>query len=255
MKVAGIDEDHFEGPARVFEGEDAAMEAILGGRIEPGDVVVIRYEGPQGRPGDARDAGRHRSDEGCRQRRTPRWSRTAASRAVPTASAWSVAPEAVDGGPIAFVREGDRIAIDVNTHTIDIQVDPDELAQRVADWKLPEPRYTSGFLAKYARLAQAPRRARSPRPEQARPRDGRASLCAQECAHAAHNSSIDHLSSPPSPSSPPAAATTMTTGTRPPRTPPRRRSPPRLPRPTSRPGPRSRWRTPTSARSWSTAVA
>ena len=65
-----------------------------------------------------------------------------------------VAPEAVDGGPIAFVAEGDRITIDVRNHTIDLQVDEAELAARRADWKLPTPRYTSGVLAKYARLAQ-----------------------------------------------------------------------------------------------------
>jgi dihydroxy-acid dehydratase len=69
-----------------------------------------------------------------------------------------VAPEAVDGGPIAFVRDGDRIVIDAAAHTIDLQVDGAELAKRRADWKLPEPRYTSGFLAKYARLAQGAER-------------------------------------------------------------------------------------------------
>jgi dihydroxy-acid dehydratase len=65
-----------------------------------------------------------------------------------------VAPEAVDGGPIAFVAEGDRIVIDADAHTIDLLVDDAEIAKRKAGWKLPEPRYTSGFLAKYARLAQ-----------------------------------------------------------------------------------------------------
>jgi dihydroxy-acid dehydratase len=69
-----------------------------------------------------------------------------------------VAPEAVDGGPIAFVAEGDRIVIDVANHTIDLQVDDAELAKRKADWKLPEPRYTSGVLAKYAALAQGAER-------------------------------------------------------------------------------------------------
>jgi dihydroxy-acid dehydratase len=65
-----------------------------------------------------------------------------------------VAPEAVDGGPIAFIAEGDRIVIDAGAHTIDLLVDDAELVRRRANWKLPEPRYTSGFLAKYARLAQ-----------------------------------------------------------------------------------------------------
>jgi dihydroxy-acid dehydratase len=69
-----------------------------------------------------------------------------------------VAPEAVDGGPIAFVRDGDRIVIDAAEHTVDLLVDAKELAKRKTDWKLPEPRYTSGFLAKYARLAQGAER-------------------------------------------------------------------------------------------------
>jgi dihydroxy-acid dehydratase len=69
-----------------------------------------------------------------------------------------VAPEAVDGGPIAFVREGDRITIDVTNHTIDLQVPDDEVARRKSEWKLPEPRYTTGVLAKYARLAQGAER-------------------------------------------------------------------------------------------------
>src|SRR5438046_6290964 len=69
-----------------------------------------------------------------------------------------IAPEAVDGGPIAFVRDGDRIAIDVNAHTIELAVPADELARRRAEWKLPEPRYTSGVLAKYAKLAQGAER-------------------------------------------------------------------------------------------------
>jgi dihydroxy-acid dehydratase len=155
VKVAGIDQMRFEGRARVFDGEDAAMDAVLGGRIEPGDVVVIRYEGPKGGPGMREMLAITGAMKGAGR---------GADAALVTDGRFSggthgfcvghVAPEAVDGGPIALVRDGDRIVIDAQSHTIDLLVDDGELARRRADWKLPEPRYTSGFLAKYARLAQ-----------------------------------------------------------------------------------------------------
>jgi dihydroxy-acid dehydratase len=139
----------------VFDGEDAAMEEILAGKIKAGDVVVIRYEGPKGGPG-------------MREMLAITGAMTGAGRgddaALVTDGRFSggtqgfcvghVAPEAVDGGPIALVADGDRIVIDAEGHTIDVMVDAAELAQREKNWKLPEPRYTSGFLAKYARLAQ-----------------------------------------------------------------------------------------------------
>jgi dihydroxy-acid dehydratase len=159
VKVAGIDELRFEGTARVFDGEDAAMEAILAGHIQPGDIVVIRYEGPKGGPGMREMLAVTGAMKGAGR---------GADAALITDGRFSggthgfcvghVAPEAVDGGPIAFVRDGDRIVIDAAAHTIDLQVDDAELARRRADWKLPEPRYTSGFLAKYARLAQGAER-------------------------------------------------------------------------------------------------
>ncbi len=155
VKVAGIDFDTFEGPARVFEGEQEAMDAILAGRINAGDVLVIRYEGPKGGPGmremlavtgAMKGAGRGGD---CALITDGRFSGGTHGFCI-----GHVAPEAVDGGPIAFVREGDRIRIDVDAHSIDLDVDEAELAERRADWKLPEPRYTKGVLAKYARLAQ-----------------------------------------------------------------------------------------------------
>jgi dihydroxy-acid dehydratase len=159
VKVAGIDELRFDGTARVFDGEDAAMEAILAGRIQPGDIVVIRYEGPKGGPGMREMLAVTGAMKGAGR---------GADAALITDGRFSggthgfcvghVAPEAVDGGPIAFVRDGDRIVIDAAEHTIDLLVDDAELATRRADWKLPEPRYTSGFLAKYARLAQGAER-------------------------------------------------------------------------------------------------
>jgi dihydroxy-acid dehydratase len=155
VKVAGIDNPFFDGTARVFDGEDAAMEAILAGRINAGDIVVIRYEGPKGGPGMREMLAVTGAMKGAGR---------GADAALITDGRFSggthgfcvghVAPEAVDGGPIAFVADGDRIVIDATEHTIELMVDPAELEARKADWKLPEPRYTSGFLAKYAKLAQ-----------------------------------------------------------------------------------------------------
>jgi dihydroxy-acid dehydratase len=159
LKVAGIDFDHFEGRARVFDGEDAAMEAVLAGRIEAGDIVVIRYEGPKGGPGMREMLAITGAMKGVGR---------GADAALLTDGRFSggthgfcighVAPEAVDGGPIAFVEEGDRIVVDVRGHRIDLLVDEDTLAARRADWKLPEPRYTTGVLAKFARLVQGAER-------------------------------------------------------------------------------------------------
>jgi dihydroxy-acid dehydratase len=155
VKVAGIDFDSFEGRARVFDGEAAAMETVLAGGIEPGDVVVIRYEGPKGGPGMREMLAITSAIKGAGR---------GGDTALITDGRFSggtrgfcighVAPEAVDGGPIAFVMEGDRIRVDVRNHTIDLLVDDATLVARRDDWKLPEPRYTSGVLAKYASLAQ-----------------------------------------------------------------------------------------------------
>ena len=159
VKVAGIDELRFEGTARVFDGEQLAMEAILAGRIQPGDVVVIRYEGPKGGPGMREMLAVTGAMKGAGR---------GADAALVTDGRFSggthgfcvghVAPEAVDGGPIAFVADGDRIVIDAAAHTIDLVVDPAEIAKRMQGWKPLEPRYTTGFLAKYARLAQGAER-------------------------------------------------------------------------------------------------
>jgi dihydroxy-acid dehydratase len=155
VKVAGIDELRFDGIARVFDGESAAMEAILAGKINAGDIVVIRYEGPKGGPGMREMLAITGAMKGAGR---------GADAALITDGRFSggthgfcvghVAPEAVDGGPIAFVNEGDRIVIDAAEHTIDLLVDDKELAERKKNWKPRDPLYTSGFLAKYARLAQ-----------------------------------------------------------------------------------------------------
>jgi dihydroxy-acid dehydratase len=159
VKIAGIDELRFDGVARVFDGEEFAMEAILAGRINPGDVVVIRYEGPKGGPGMREMLAVTGAMKGAGR---------GADAALVTDGRFSggthgfcvghVAPETVDGGPIALVEEGDRIVIDADAHTIDLVVDDAELARRRSTWKPMDPRYTSGFLAKYARLAQGAER-------------------------------------------------------------------------------------------------
>jgi dihydroxy-acid dehydratase len=153
VKVAGIDVDRFEGTARVFDGEQGALDAVLAGRIEPGTVVVIRYEGPKGGPGMREMLAVTGAMKGvgrggdCALLTDGRFSGGTHGFCI-----GHVAPEAVDGGPISLVRDGDRIVIDVTARTIDLMVDGAELAVRRKDWKLPEPRYTTGVLAKYARL-------------------------------------------------------------------------------------------------------
>jgi dihydroxy-acid dehydratase len=157
VKVAGLTADQlrFEGPARVFDGEDAAMSAILDGSIVPGTVLVIRYEGPKGGPGmremlavtgALKGAGRGAD---CALITDGRFS----------GGTWGfcighVAPEAVDGGPIAFVRDGDRIRVDVPAKSLDVLIDTGELDARRHGWSPNPPRYTSGVLAKYARLVE-----------------------------------------------------------------------------------------------------
>ena len=131
------------------------MEAILAGTIKPGDVVVIRYEGPKGGPGMREMLAVTGAMKGAGR---------GGDAALITDGRFSggthgfcvghVAPEAVDGGPIAFVAEGDRIVIDVDApHASTCSSTTPSSAPRRADWKLPEPRYTTGVLAKYARLA------------------------------------------------------------------------------------------------------
>jgi dihydroxy-acid dehydratase len=153
VKVAGLDEERFDGFARVFDGEQGALDEILAGRIEPETVVVIRYEGPKGGPGmremlavtgAMKGAGRGAD---CALVTDGRFSGGTHGLCI-----GHVAPEAVDGGPIGLVADGDRIVVDVQAKRIDLEVDAAELERRRQLWKLPEPRYTSGVLAKYARL-------------------------------------------------------------------------------------------------------
>jgi len=152
-KVAGVGVDSFEGPARVFEREQSAMEALENGTIQAGDVVVIRYEGPKGGPGmremlmitgAIKGAGLGKSVLLITDGRF--------SGGTTGLCVGHVSPEAVDGGPIALVKNGDRIRIDIKARTLDLLVDEKELAERRKTFKPLPPRYTSGVLGKYVKL-------------------------------------------------------------------------------------------------------
>jgi dihydroxy-acid dehydratase len=151
-KTAGIGIDFFEGPARVFDREPAAMEAVENGTVKAGDVVVIRYEGPKGGPGmremlmvtgAIKGAGLGKSTllltDG-------RFSGGSTGLCV-----GHISPEAVDGGPIAFIKDGDLIRIDTKARTLDLLVDPAELEARKAGWKPLSHKYTRGVLAKFTK--------------------------------------------------------------------------------------------------------
>jgi dihydroxy-acid dehydratase len=137
----------------VFDGEDAAMEAILAGRIQPGDVVVIRYEGPKGGPGMREMLAVTGAIKGAGLGKDVllltdgRFSGGTTGLCI-----GHVAPEATEGGPIAFIRDGDRIRLDLAARTLDLVVDEAELAARREGWAPLAPRYTTGVLGKYAKL-------------------------------------------------------------------------------------------------------
>ncbi|MEH3143591.1 MAG: dihydroxy-acid dehydratase [Mycobacterium kyogaense] len=153
VKSAGFDSDVFEGTARVFERERAALDALEDGTITHGDVVVIRYEGPKGGPGMREMLAITGAIKGAGLGKDVllmtdgRFSGGTTGLCV-----GHIAPEAVDGGPIAFVRDGDRIRLDVANGTLDLLVDEDELASRKVGFEPLPPRYTTGVLAKYTKL-------------------------------------------------------------------------------------------------------
>jgi dihydroxy-acid dehydratase len=153
IKVAGTDRKEHRGPARVFEREEDAMRAVTSGEIKKGDVVVVRYEGPRGGPGMREMLGVTGAIVGAG---------LADDVALLTDGRFSgatrgfmvghVAPEAAMGGPIAAVREGDIISINVETRTMDLEIEAGELAARLRDWAPPAPKYTSGVFQKYVKL-------------------------------------------------------------------------------------------------------
>ncbi len=155
-KISGVKKPKITGPARVFESEEECLDAILAGKIKAGDVVVVRYEGPKGGPG-------------MREMLAPTSAIIGAglgdSVGLITDGRFSggtygtvvghVAPEAAVGGAIALVQEGDRITIDADARLLQLNVSDEELAQRRANWQPPQPRYTKGVLAKYAKLVSS----------------------------------------------------------------------------------------------------
>jgi dihydroxy-acid dehydratase len=152
-KITGLKNPVITGPARVFDSEKQTMEAIMGGKIKAGDVVVIRYEGPKGGPGmqemlspTSALIGQGLGDS-VGLLTDGRFSGATWGMVV-----GHVAPEAFVGGNIALVKEGDSITIDAHKQLLQLNVSDEELAKRRAAWKQPEPRFTKGLLAKYAYL-------------------------------------------------------------------------------------------------------
>jgi dihydroxy-acid dehydratase len=156
VKSAGFDDAVFEGTARVFDGEQAAMDALADGTIDKGDVVVIRYEGPKGGPGMREMLAITGAIKGAGLGKDVllmtdgRFSGGTTGLCV-----GHVAPEAVDGGTIALVRNGDRIRLDMDARTLDVLVSEDALEQRRGDWQAPPPKHTWGVLAKYSKLVRS----------------------------------------------------------------------------------------------------
>jgi dihydroxy-acid dehydratase len=156
MKVSGTGRAQHRGPARVFDSEEAAFEAVQHQRIKPGDVVVIRYEGPSGGPGMREMLAVTGAIVGAGLGETVALVTDGRfSGATRGFCIGHIAPEAARGGPIAALRDGDTIVIDVATRTLDVDVAPDVLRDRLAAWQAPQPRYPSGVLAKYARLVSS----------------------------------------------------------------------------------------------------
>ena len=153
VKSAGFDSDVFEGTARVFDGERSAMDALEDGTVVAGDVVVIRYEGPKGGPGMREMLAITGAIKGAGLGKDVllmtdgRFSGGTTGLCV-----GHIAPEAVDAGPIAFVRDGDRIRLDVAKGTLDLLVEADEFDSRKAGFNPPAPKYPTGVLAKYRKL-------------------------------------------------------------------------------------------------------
>ena len=169
-KITGLKNPVITGPARVFDSEDAAMQAIMERAIKPGDVVVIRYEGPRGGPG-------------MREMLAPTSALIGQGLGESvglitdgrfSGGTWGmvvghVAPEAAVGGPIGLVKEGDSITIDAHQQRIELNISAAEFAARKAAWRAPEPRYTRGVLAKFAKLAASASRGAVTDPELSQP--------------------------------------------------------------------------------------
>ena len=156
VKTAGFDAEVFEGTARVFDREQPAMDAVLNGELKKGDVVVIRYEGPKGGPGMREMLAITGAIKGAGIGKDVllitdgRFSGGSTGLCI-----GHVSPEAVDGGPIAFVEDGDPIRVDIPARTIDVEISPAELERRRAAWRVPENPRLHGVLGKYAKLVHS----------------------------------------------------------------------------------------------------
>jgi dihydroxy-acid dehydratase len=156
VKTAGFDLEDFTGPARVFDREAAAMQALSDGKISKGDVVVIRYEGPKGGPGMREMLAITAAIKGAGLGKDVllltdgRFSGGTTGLCI-----GHIAPEATDGGPIALVRDSDLIRVNIAARTLELLVEPEELAARKTQWVPLEPRYTRGVLAKYSKLVHS----------------------------------------------------------------------------------------------------
>jgi dihydroxy-acid dehydratase len=175
VKMAGHERSRHEGPARVFDREEDAMEAVKRNAIRPGDVVVIRYEGPKGGPGMREMLGVTAALVGQGLGETVALLTDGRfSGATRGLMVGHVAPEAAVGGPIAAVRDGDTLVVDVEARSLSVKLSPAELARRMRSWQPPPPRYTAGVFAKYAALVSSaaegavtrafPATTRAPRP-------------------------------------------------------------------------------------------
>jgi dihydroxy-acid dehydratase len=156
VKVAGYTRLEHTGPARVFDSEEEAMEAVQAGRIVEGDVVVIRYEGPRGGPGMREMLGVTAALVGQGLGETVALLTDGRfSGATRGLMAGHVAPEAAHGGPIAALRDGDTVTFDVENRTLSVDLPDGELGARLREWREPEPRYSTGVMAKYAALVSS----------------------------------------------------------------------------------------------------
>ncbi len=156
VKESAVTEDMlvFEGPARVFNSEEDAVEAIIGKQIKDGDVVVIRYEGPKGGPGmrEMLNPTALITGMGLRVALLTDGRFSGATRG---ACIGHVSPEAMDGGPIALLEEGDIIAIDIPKRALNVRLTDEQLAERKANWTQPQPKITTGYLSRYAKLVSS----------------------------------------------------------------------------------------------------
>ncbi|WP_322480788.1 dihydroxy-acid dehydratase [Thermogemmatispora sp.] len=169
VKIAGHERLYHRGPARVFDREEDAMQAVIGRQIQPGDVVVIRYEGPRGGPGMREMLGVTSAIVGEGLGETVALLTDGRfSGATRGLMVGHIAPEAAVGGPLAALRDGDTIVIDIEKRTVSVELPEEELKARLASWQPPAPRYTSGVFAKYAALVSSASEGAITRPPQPR---------------------------------------------------------------------------------------